>query len=116
MTAIVKIFTFEGLTKAPIVGGNSYSTDSVQYLKEPCLGRDLLTCNTGAAEASEFSASPERSQMAYVQVQPGKTVYYEVTPGNVADLIVADDTSREGTGNFTLQWGNAWRLSVKEKA
>lgn len=115
MTATVHIFTFAGLTTAPVVSGDRYSTDSIQYLKEPILGRDKLECDEGAADASEHAASPTAAKVAYVQVEPGKTVYYEITSDNMDALVEANDTSRYAAGNFTLQWGSNWRLSVKEK-
>lgn len=115
MTAIVHAFTFSGLTVAPVVGGDRYSTDSVQYLKEPVKGRAKLECDESTSAATDFSVSPIGSAVLYVQVDPGKTVYYEITPDNVSDLVEADDTSRYAAGNFTLMWGSNWRLSVKEK-
>lgn len=115
MTAIVHFFTFSGLTTAPVVGGDRYSTDSVMYLKETIKGRAKLECDESTSAATDHNASPVGSLVAYVQIQPGRTVYYEITPDNVDELVPADDTSRYASGNLTLQWGTGWRLSVLEK-
>ena len=114
MTALVHFFTSQGLETAP-VSGNVLTYDSVQYLKEPLLGRDLLSCDSSTADQSEASAAPVNTGIAYVQIQPGKTVFYEITPANEATLIPAAATSRYASGNLTLKFAPGWRLSVLEK-
>jgi hypothetical protein len=114
MTAAVSLFCFGGLVTLPVVGGVINRSDSVQAHKEPVLGRDLLSCDTGTADASETSAAPAKTEIALVQVQSGKRVYYEIaTSGTVTE---ASTTSRIMEGSNTLPWGPGWTISVKEVA
>ena len=112
MTAIVRVFGISGLLTAE-VQSNRGVTDSVQMIKYPVLGRDLLTCDTGSADLSETTASPAGANLAMIQVQAGKTVHFEVIP-NAALAVTADTTSPTMSGQQLLQWGPGWRISVLE--
>ena len=111
MTAAVRIFSFQGLVPAPVVAGDRLSYDSVQLLKWPALGRDLLSCDTSTPDTSE--AAPAKTALALIQVEAGKTVYYEVIPDNY-DLVAASSTSPTLSGQTTIQFGPGWRISVLE--
>jgi hypothetical protein len=115
MTATVSLFTFSGLTTLPVVSGQVQRSDSVMAVKEPVLGRDLLSCTTGAADASESSAAPARTEVVHLQVQSGKRVYYEIIPSGHA-AVTASSTSRIMEGNHTIPWGPGWTISVLEVA
>jgi hypothetical protein len=114
MTTEVHFFTHDGIVTAPVVGGNNYTTDSLLYLRQPYKGADKLSCESGTPDTSEASAAPAGGNIAYIQVQPGKTVHYEVTPTNY-ELRVANSNSPYMAGNMTMPWGEGWRLSVLEK-
>ena len=114
MTALVGLFTFGGLTTLPVVSGIVNRSDSVMAHKEPILGRDLLSCETGTADASESTAAPDKTEVALVQVQSGKRVYYEVSTSGTP--TTANSTSRIMEGSNTLPWGPGWRISVLEVA
>ena len=113
MTAAVRLFAFQGLVPAPVVAGDRLSYDSVQLLKWPSLGRDLLSCDTGTADTSEASAAPDKTQLALIQVEAGKTIHYEVIPANY-DVTAASSTSPTLSGQTTIQFGPGWRISVLE--
>ncbi|MDO9381850.1 MAG: hypothetical protein Q7T86_03210 [Hyphomicrobiaceae bacterium] len=113
MTATVHFFTANSLVSAPVQGRN-LTFDSVLYLKQPPRGRDVLETTSPAADTTDAAASPAGVEIAYFQVEPGKSVYYEVTPQG-ADLAVATSASMYASGNNTIPWGEGWRLSVLEK-
>lgn len=115
MTAAVRIFTSSGLSTAPVVAGSRLSYDSVQLLKWPLLGRDLLSCDTVTADLSELSSAPDKTGVAYIQVEQGKSVHYEVIPAGF-DVVVASTTSPIMSGTNTLEFGPGWRISVREVA
>jgi hypothetical protein len=99
----------------PVVSGQVQRFDSVMAHKQPILGRDLLSCDTGTADASESSAAPARTEVAYIQVQSGKRVYIEIIPsGHTA--VTASTTSPIIEGNHTIPFGPGWTVSVKEVA
>lgn len=113
MAAVVRIFTVSGLVPAPVVAGDRLSYDSVQLIKWPLLGRDLLNCDTSTADTSDASAAPAATRMALIQVQAGKTVHYELFPEN-ADVTAATDASPTLSGQTTVEFGPGWRISVLE--
>jgi hypothetical protein len=115
MTAAVRLFCFQGLVPAPVVAGDRLSYDSVQLLKWPALGRDLLSCTTGATDISEATAAASKTALALIQVEAGKTIHYEIIPENAA-VVEADETSPTLSGQTTIQFGPGWRLSVLEAA
>ena len=111
--AQVRIFTFPGLVSAPVVSGSRLSTDSVQMLKWPYLGGELLTPDTVTPVTSLAGTASAATQVAYVQVQPGKTVTYEVSTGNGA-VRLATASSPTLIGDAMIQFGPGWQLSVLE--
>ena len=115
MTAKVRIFTLDGVTVAPVVSGTRLSYDSVQLLKLPYQGRDLLECTTVAADLSESAAATTKTALAYVQVEAGKAVHYEVTPQGF-ELRTADVGSPILRGDTTIGFGPGWQISVLEAA
>lgn len=115
MTAYVKIFAISGTVVAPVVGGDRLSYDSVQLIKWPPLGRDLLSCDASTVDTSQESAAPANTRAAFVQVEPGKRVYYEIARKG-ATLATPDATSPELSGETMLLFGPQDRISVKEIA
>ena len=113
MTAAVSIFAFSGVTTIRVAGGVDLRYDSVQNHKEPILGRDLLSCTSVAADTSEASAAPAKTECALIQVENGKRVYYEIAPAGHT-LLTPGPTSRIMEGSNTITWGEGWRLSVVE--
>lgn len=113
MTTAVHCFAFAGVIGIPRVGGNDLTFAVVQAIKFPLLGRDLLSCTTGSADASEVSAAPAGTAALWVQVEQGKRIRYEVTPAGQT-LLTADATSPVLSGETQLQFGEGWRLSVLE--
>lgn len=113
MAATVKVFTFSGLVSAPVVSGTRLSYDSIQLLKFPYLGRQTLSTTDPAVDETDVATAPAGTQIAFIQVQPGKSVAYEVTPEG-HDFRPATTDSPVLTGDSTLQFGPGWRLSVLE--
>jgi hypothetical protein len=113
MTTAVHCFAFAGVVGIPRVGGNDLTFAVVQAIKFPLLGRDLLSCTTGAADTSEASAAPAGTAALWVQVELGKRVRYEVTPAGQT-LLVAGATSPVLAGETQIQFGQGWQLSVIE--
>ena len=113
MTAQVHIFTFSGVIAFPRIGGNDLTHSVVQAIKFPLMGRDLLSCTTGAADTSEASAAPAGTAAVWVQVEQGKRVRFELTPAGQT-LLVAGATSPILAGETQLQFGHGWRISVLE--
>ncbi len=113
MTAAVRIFTLDGVAVAPVVSGTRLSYDSVQLLKLPYLGKDLLSCTTVSSDTSEAAAATDKTNLAFVQVEAGKSVHYELSPQG-QDLRTVDNTSPILRGDATVIFGPGWRLSVLE--
>lgn len=114
MTAIVRISMYASLITAPVAGSSGrLSTDSVGLLKQPRLGGEKLTVsNTSVPSLSATAASG--TQLALVQVQPGKVVHYEVTPQPDADILPATDTCPTIEGSTIVNFGPGWRISFLE--
>ncbi len=113
MTASVGIFFHSALIAAPTVVGSSKTDDTVLLLKQPPLARDLLSCTSSDADTSD--AAPAGTQIAYVQVQQGKRVYYEVTPAGHTPRA-PDSGSPILEGNTILQCGPGWQIAAREVA
>lgn len=113
MTAIVRIYTHSGLVTAPVApSGGRFTSDSVAQLKQPYLSKERLTANDSTSVTS--SAGPNKSELVLIQVQPGKTVHYEVTTGNIGTPIEADVDSPTMSGDTVMQYGAGWVLSFLE--
>lgn len=115
MTTAVHCFAFAGVVGIPRVGGNDLTFAVVQAIKFPLLGRDLLSCTTGAADTSEAASAPAGTAALWVQVEQGKRIRYEVTPAGQT-LLVAGATSPALAGETQIQFGQGWQLSVIEAA
>ena len=116
MSTEVKLFAYSGLIPAPVVAGNRLSYDSVQLLKNPYLAGEVLSSpDSATADTSSTATAPAETQIALVQVQPGKRVGYEVTPGG-RDARIATAASPTLQGETTIQFGPGWVLSVIELA
>lgn len=113
MTTTVRVFCVQGLATLPVVSGSGLAYDSVQALKWPPLGRDLLSCDTSTTDISDAAAAPANTQLAYVQVQTGKSVHFEIIPGGFTETP-ASTTSPIMSGNQTVAFGPGWRISVLE--
>lgn len=112
MTTAVNIFSHPGVVSVPVANQNLAASDQAfVLLKQPYLGADALSCTTGAADASETSAAPKGTTCLRVEVEVGKSVYYEVTPKN-QDLRTATAASPTLEGRNTVEFGEGWRLSV----
>lgn len=110
MSASVRIFYFAELIRAPVIGAD-LAQDSVQLLRLPPLGKEMLTCDTSLAGNS--AAAPEATRIASLQVQPGKKVHVRATPaGNTLVEAVNSDMIIEG--NVQINCGPGWLLSFKE--
>lgn len=113
--AEVKMFAWAGLVSAPVVSGTRYATDSVQMFKHPYLGSERLVANTSSAVSSDAASAPDNTNIALIQIEPGKRVTYEITPGGHT-LKTATINSPTIQGDVTLHFGPGWRISVLEVA
>jgi len=112
MTASVKIFAHAGVVSVPVANQNLQTSDAAfVLLKQPYLGRQALTADTGAAVASDAANAPSGTTCIRVEVAPGSIVAYEVTHAN-ATLRDADASSPTLEGKQTLAFGPGSRLSV----
>jgi hypothetical protein len=115
MTALVRIFTHDGIVSAKVDaggGGGRYSSDSLFMLKQPYLGRQLLSVGSGVAVSSSAATAPKGASLLHVEVEPGKTVHYEINPPN--RITSADTSSPTLTGKTQFNFGIGWTISVLE--
>lgn len=112
MSVSVRVFYHSGLTTAHVAAGTKFATDSVAMLKQPYLARDKVSATTGAAVST--AAAPAGTRVAYVQVEDGKSVYFEVNPEN--RTTAADSSSPVVSGSATFECGPNWSLSFLEHA
>lgn len=110
MTAVVRVFYHSGLTTAAVAAGTRFSTDSVAMLKQPYVGRASVTVTDAAAQS--VSAAPTGTKLAFVQVQEGKTVHFEVNPENRS--TDADTSSPLLSGTTQIECGPGWSMSFLE--
>lgn len=115
MSAQVRVFAYPGLSSIPLAPGgtNRPANDSLYVLTNPYLGKANLTADTGAAVTTDAAVAPAKTACLQVQVQPGKSVHYEVTP--------ASHTLREATtdspiirGDTIISFYEGYRVSFLE--
>lgn len=114
--ASVRIFTYAEIVTAPVAPSSGrFSSDSVGLLKQPYLGRDQVTINTGAAVATSAVAAPSGTRLVQVVVDPGKIVHYEVFPKDHSRSITeATAASPFFSGVQLLMFGPEWTISFLE--
>lgn len=115
MTANVRIHTYSGLYSPTHNSSGRFVTDSVAMLKLPYLAGEVLTPDTSTAAASAAATAEAGTVLAQITVEPGKRVYYEVTPAN-ADLATATSSSPIMEGTTQIQFGEGWKASFLEVA
>ncbi len=114
--ADVRIYSYPSLMVAAVNPSSGRpSSDSVFLLKEPYLAGEVLAPDTLTADSSDAATAPSETKMLKVQVQPGKRVYYEVTPGGQT-LRLATSSSPIISGDETLFFGSGYRISFLEVA
>ncbi len=118
MTTTVRLHTYSGMQSLPVASyGGQLSTNGMFLLKEPYLHGEVLTADTGAAVSSTpATLAPSTDQnvkVLRVQVQPGKRIHYEVTPGG-QDARVATISSPIMLDGSVITFGPGWALSVLE--
>lgn len=109
MATVVKVFYHAGVATAHVAAGTKLATDSVGLLKQPYLARSTVTLN-GAADS--VNAAPAGTKIAYIQVQEGKAVTYEVNPPNRS--TEADTSSPTLSGETQIELGADWTISFAE--
>lgn len=113
MTATVRIFTHAGTASAKVdPAGGRYTADSVFLLKQPYLGRQTIAATSGSAQSSLRAMAPRGSSLLHVEVQPGKTIHYEINPSNRDVAATTDSPTLTGHTNF--EFGPDWSISVLE--
>lgn len=112
MATAVGVFFHSGLTTATVSAGTRFASDSVSMLKQPYLARASLTVDGVTAQAT--AAAPANTRIAYVQVEEGKAVRYEVNPENRS--TAADTSSPLLAGSTQFECGPGWSMSFLEHA
>ena len=114
MTATVRIFSHSEIVTAPVAASSGrYSSDSVGLLKQPYLGRESLDVTSTAAQTSAAATAANGTKLLHVLVQPGKTVFYEITPSGQT-VTVATSSSKFMSGSELFQFGPGWQISLLE--
>jgi hypothetical protein len=109
MATTVKVFYHSGISTAHVAAGTKFASDSVSLLKQPYLSRWSATLS-GSAQSS--SAAPAGTKIAYIQVQEGKAVTFEVNPPNRS--TEADTSSTTLSGETQIEFGPEWTISFAE--
>jgi hypothetical protein len=112
MAANVRVFFVHGLETLPVVAGSVLRLDSVMTLKLPPLAGERVSCDTSTQGNS--AAAPDRTGLAYVQVEDGKKVAFEKSTANIDLRTVSATASPVISGNQTLVMGTGDRLSFLE--
>lgn len=112
MTATVRVYYHSSVTTAPVdAASGRYSTDSVPLLKQPYLGREVLSATTSGEVRT--AGAPAGTRLARIQVQEGKTATFEVDPG-INRAQEADDLSPTISGEQIVECGPGWKFGFKE--
>lgn len=109
MASTVRVFYHSGVATANVAAGTKYATDSVALLKQPYLARASVTVSGAAASVD---AAPAGTKIAFIQVQEGKAVHYEVNPPNRS--TEADTSSPILSGETQIEFGPGWSISFTE--
>lgn len=113
MAAVIRIFYHQGLVSAPMANGmGRNSSEGLQMLHQPYIGRDFVCCALDEAVSTDGSNAVPGSHLVRVEVQPGKAVYYEVNPPGRNFKVT--DCSPMFSGNITLPFGAGWTMSFLE--
>jgi hypothetical protein len=112
----VRIYSYNGLIVAPVAAGGSNrpNSDSLFLLKQPYLGGEVLAADSVAVTSAEATA-PTGTSLLQVQLQPNKSVYYEITPQN-HPLRPATTSSPVLRNDTYLHFNPGYRISLLEKA
>jgi hypothetical protein len=114
MTATVRIYSHASLITAPLSSaGGRFTTDAVMQLKQRYLAREKLSPDTSTAATSSADTAPNKTSLLLIQIQPGKTVHYEVIPSGF-EAVVADTSSPTISGETVIEFGPGWTISVLE--
>lgn len=112
MTINVRVFASDGITRAPVSGGTGLAYDSIQLMKLPYIaGQVLAVDNSGPVNSSPALSSNKATALLFAQVDPGQSVYYELTPAGptVRPATVNSPILR---GDAILTFGPNWTISV----
>ena len=113
MTAKVRIFYHQGIVTAPLMGGGAaFSAESSQLLDQPYLDSEVLICDTKKAQSTSGDRAGPAARLVRIEVQPGKSIYYEINPPNRS--VKASDHSPLLSGAATYPFGGGWTISVLE--
>lgn len=118
MSTTVRAYAHSGVQAMPVASyGGQLATNGQFSLRQPYLHKEVVSCSTGAStETVAATLAPSTDQnvkLIFVQVQPGKRVHYEVTPGG-QDLRQATTDSPILLNDTILVFGPGWILSVLE--
>lgn len=118
MATSVRAYTFAGTIAAPQSSSSGAMITNGQWmLKYPYLYAQVLSVGTGSPAATDVSTlAPNDAQtvkLVFIQVQPGKRVHLEVTPGG-QDLRPATVNSPIIQNDLITVFGPGWRISVLE--
>jgi hypothetical protein len=112
MSTPVRIFSYADVLSVRIGNANlAQSNEGLLLLREPYLGRQTLTADTGAAVASDAVNAPAGTKMLRVECDPGIRIRYRVTPAN-ATLVDADANDPVLEGTRTIAFYEGARISV----
>lgn len=112
MTAIVKIFTYKGMTSLKKISETNHNDDGVFVVKEPYIGSEKVTVESTAISSTAATAGTG-TNVVRVQVEDGKKVAYEVNAGSRA-VDASVDTSPVITGENYIECAEGATLSFIE--
>lgn len=118
MSAVVRCFVYPGLGSIPLAPGgtNRPANDSLYVLINPYLAKAKLTVDSASAQSTDADLAPDKKTACMqIQVEPGKSVHYEVTPSG-HDLREATDESPIIRGDTIIQFFQGYRVSFRELA
>jgi len=81
-------------------------------LQQPYLSADAVTCDTVTPQSTSGVNAGVAAMLARVEVQPGKSVFYEINPPNRSAVPTAN--SPMITGDQVFPFGPGWKFSFLE--
>lgn len=115
--AQVRVYAYAGLVSVPLApGGVTRPTgDSLHVLNNPYLAGEVLEPSTGSAVHSVLATAPPKTRMLAVQIEPGKSIHYEITPASQV-LREATTASPIIRGDTIVNFGENYRFSALESS
>lgn len=90
MAFTVKVFGYRGFKQIPTVLPKQYASESNFGFVQPYEWREAVVTNGATPVATSPQASPDYTQLLFVEIPAGQSIRYEVKPTGSARVVDAN--------------------------